>query len=280
MRTDSQVHSIMTAAPTTAPRSMTLDAVIAWMDGKGVHHLPVVEGEEVVGIVSDRDLLEAVGGLPSQVHACRGPQGADAIPKTVGEVMQGPVETIDPLASIADAAARLISQGFGCLPVVDENGLVGIVTEHDLARAVHEDVNENVFGKAPEEPVARHMTEGPTTLSWDGELADARELFGSNRIRHAPVVQEGRLVGVVSDRDVRRAVGVGRKDDFPVHELMSTDVVTVAATDTLRAATGLMASRKVSSVLVTDGGDLVGILTLTDVVESVLERARPTPREA
>lgn len=276
MRTDSQVHSIMTAAPTTASRTTKLDAVIEWMDQKGVHHIPVLDDdEEVVGIVSDRDLLEAVGGLPSQVHACRGPRGAELVPKTVEEVMKGPVETIDPLASIADAAARLVSQGFGCLPVVDENGLVGIVTEHDLARAVHEDVNENVFGKAPEDPVSMHMTENPTGLAWNCELADAHELFASNRIRHAPVLQEGRVVGIVSDRDLRRAVGVGRKDDLPVHELMSANVVGLEVTETLRAATGLMSKHRVSSVLVTDGQELVGILTLTDIMESVLKRARP-----
>ncbi|HEV8673319.1 MAG TPA: CBS and ACT domain-containing protein [Methylomirabilota bacterium] len=82
-------------------------------------HLPVVDGGRLVGILSDRD-LRAILLSPGLVGA------------TVGELMSEDLTTIGPDALVEDAASLLVVKKIGCLPVVDGERLLGIVTETDL----------------------------------------------------------------------------------------------------------------------------------------------------
>ena len=86
-------------------------------------------------------------------------------------------------------------------------------------------------------------------------------------IRHLPVVDErGRLVGMLSDRDVLRALA-GKKT-LRVADIMSRDLVTVQPDAPAHLAAGLMLEYNISSVLVVDEGEtLVGVVTMTDYVE-------------
>ncbi|MDH3726415.1 MAG: CBS domain-containing protein, partial [Myxococcales bacterium] len=89
---------------------------------RGVRHLPVVRTGRVVGILSERDLLSSIGPVGAQ-HTIEG---------TVEDAMKHPVETIEPLAPLADVAATMSVKKLGCLPVVREGELVGIITNTDL----------------------------------------------------------------------------------------------------------------------------------------------------
>ena len=86
----------------------------------GIHHLPVVEGKRVVGIVAHRDLLLAAANF-----------GPTNVP--VGEIMKGPPVCISEGAEIKDAARLLVLHHIGSLPVLDEEEkLIGIITETDI----------------------------------------------------------------------------------------------------------------------------------------------------
>ena len=102
-------------------------------------------------------------------------------------------ETLD------EAADRMSWHQVGALPVFEGQRLVGIITERDLTAAVAE-------GADPETtPVADYMTAAPEVLQPDSELADAAHTMLQLGVRHLPVVQGGRLVGVLSMRDVLEA---------------------------------------------------------------------------
>jgi CBS domain-containing protein len=102
-------------------------------------------------------------------------------------------ETLD------EAADRMSWHQVGALPVFEGQRLVGIITERDLTAAVAE-------GADPEKtPVADYMTAAPEVLQPDSELADAAHTMLQLGVRHLPVVQGGRLVGVLSMRDVLEA---------------------------------------------------------------------------
>jgi acetoin utilization protein AcuB len=99
-----------------------------------LRHLPVVDAGKLVGLVSHRDLL---GFAASQLDPRALAQDHD---QNMGEntfvhhVMTRNVTTATPTTTIAEAA-RLLSDGrFGCLPVIQDDELVGIVTEHDLLK--------------------------------------------------------------------------------------------------------------------------------------------------
>jgi CBS domain-containing membrane protein len=96
-------------------------------------HLPVVAGSgEVVGVLSDRDLRNVLvffdkkPGKPGDVMA--------VAPVKVRDVMTKDPITITPETEVAEAAEMLATKAFGCLPVIEQGKLAGIVTEVDLLR--------------------------------------------------------------------------------------------------------------------------------------------------
>jgi CBS domain-containing protein len=109
--------------------------------------------------------------------------------------------TLPPDASLAEAMAVLLDRNVGALPIVDEGGaLVGILSERDvlLKAAGVEGCNRR--------PVSDFMTARPETVRETATLAFALHKMDSGGYRHLPVTRDGRLVGIVSVRDLMRHV--------------------------------------------------------------------------
>ncbi len=83
-------------------------------------------------------------------------------------------------------------------------------------------------------------------------------------VRHLPVLDDGHLVGVLSERDVLRAYGVSRDLKIPVSRFMTTEIVAVPPTAPAWETTGLMIDRKIGAILVVNEGKLVGIVSAED----------------
>jgi acetoin utilization protein AcuB len=119
------------------------------------------------------------------------------------------------------------------------------------------------------------MTTNVVTIPSSTSLADARRIMDAHRIRRLPVVDKGRLVGVVS-RDGLDKAGPSKLTTFSMHELsylltkitvreiMKTDLVTVPPDATVEEAVALAQAKKVGTLLVVDAGRLVGITTTND----------------
>jgi CBS domain-containing protein len=101
----------------------------------GLRHLPVLSKEELVGILTHRDILRAPG-LLSPVLGLAADTRAALRALRVEEAMTATVVTIGAQASLQEAAAQLLKHRVGCLPVMERGGLVGIVTTSDLLRAI------------------------------------------------------------------------------------------------------------------------------------------------
>jgi len=113
------------------PEETVLDARDRFRLG-GFHHLPVVVGERLVGIVSDRDVLRAAGPSLAQLDLDDG--DGPGLDTTLAQIMsRGPI-TADPTMPIPEAVDMLLRYDMSALPVVDEGRLVGIVTTADFLR--------------------------------------------------------------------------------------------------------------------------------------------------
>jgi CBS domain-containing membrane protein len=132
----STVRDIMTQNPATLERNETLDLAESVMNLGRIRHMPVVDDGKLVGIVSQRDLFRSA--LVTALGFGR--KVTSALIKTikVKEIMTGKVITISPNASIKDAARQMIDKKIGCLPVVEGDRLIGLVTETDMLRYVVE----------------------------------------------------------------------------------------------------------------------------------------------
>ena len=130
-----RVRDVMASDPEALDAGERLAIAEDLMRLARVRHLPVIDARgRVIGIVSQRDLFRAALGQALRTDAPDGARGLGAL--HVAEVMSRDVAMIGPEASVVEAAQRMRSRGVGCLPVVEEEELVGIVTEADFVGIV------------------------------------------------------------------------------------------------------------------------------------------------
>lgn len=117
------------------------------------------------------------------------------------------------------------------------------------------------------EQVRDVMTQNPTSCDPAATVVDAAKVMASEDVGSVPVVKDGRLAGVVTDRDiVVRVLAEGRDPtSTTVGEVASSDLETVSPDDDLNTALRKMASSKVRRLPVVDGDELVGIVAQADV---------------
>jgi acetoin utilization protein AcuB len=115
-------------------RNDNLRTVEERMATKQLRHLPVLEQGEVVGLVTQRDLFKAAQS--SAMGYGEKAQQAYLQSVRVKEIMTYPVVTIPPDTAVAAAADMMITKGIGCLPVVENQKLIGMVTKTDLLRCL------------------------------------------------------------------------------------------------------------------------------------------------
>ena len=116
----------------------------------------------------------------------------------VRDVMTRSVVTFSPETTADMAIETLVEQRISGAPVVDPDGrLLGVLTEFHLLKIVS-------FPSLQQQTVGELMTKAVWVIAEDASLADAADLLSQRRIRRLPVVRDGRVVGVVSRRDIIR----------------------------------------------------------------------------
>jgi len=129
----------------------------------------------------------------------------------VGEVMSSPAVTVHEAATVKAAIELLEKHSIAAMPVLDDNDdIVGVVSEADVIRemVVADQRAHEVPVRLTPPPfrarVAEVMSHHPVTVSSDTELAKAADLITSTAVKSLPVVDRGRVVGVISRRDIIR----------------------------------------------------------------------------
>ena len=129
-----QVREIMSTDVEVIGRNDNLRIVEERMATRQLRHLPVLEQGELVGLVTQRDLFKAA--MSSVMGYGEKAQKAFLQSVRVKEIMVYPVITVTPETSVAEAADMMMQRGIGCLPVVEREKLVGIITKTDLLRCL------------------------------------------------------------------------------------------------------------------------------------------------
>jgi CBS domain-containing protein len=117
----------------------------------------------------------------------------------VQEIMSQVVLTTAATITIGEAASLMAQRRVGSALVVDGERLVGIFTERDIVRALSQD------GAATQQEIGHWMTRGPQTIAPEASVDDALHRMVAGNFRHLPVMDDGRLVGMLSMRDISRA---------------------------------------------------------------------------
>jgi acetoin utilization protein AcuB len=132
------------------------------------------------------------------------------------------------------------------------------------------------------------MSTEVATAGMDDTLEEIRDVFDLNHYHHMPIIDNDRLVGIVSDRDVLRnlsphvdSIWANNHDMITLrrraHQIMTRDVVTISPEETIDAAAAIMLENGFSSLPVLDpSGAIVGIVTKTDLLESLCGKRSAT----
>ncbi len=121
------IRGVMHPDPITIASDTSLLEAYKIMEDKNIRHLPVVDNEKIIGIVTDRDLRLATSRLTKNPYD---------VESKVEKIMSHPVQTAHPSDPIEIATRTMRELKIGCLPVVDDSKLVGIVTGMDLLDAL------------------------------------------------------------------------------------------------------------------------------------------------
>lgn len=268
-----KIKDVMKQFPVTVRPDDDLVLASHLMLWSSARHLPVVmDGARLAGILSERDIFAF------QARAA----DLDWREATVEMAMHSHPETAGPEDSVTEAAGRMAEHKIGCLPITEKGQLVGIVTTTDILAAQVQQSMEPTRHWGPQ--VAQAMTPDPETVRPDDSLLDAAARMQTLRVRHLPVVDvERKVIGILSDRDVRAAIGDPvralegaetriRIESTRVADAMTANPYTVSPDDLCSRVAQRIASVRGSAVPVVDAQDrLVGILSYVDLLRALAD---------
>lgn len=257
----------------------SIDHAIALLDENNFRHLPVVERGRILGMVADRDLLSAVG-MRMEVDRVTSRPGPSRVGATrIREIMSSPAMTISADAPVEDGASIMIDQGIRALPLVYRERLAGIVTITDFLKCYLSDAAIAKMRGWRLKRVGDHMTSDVVTLGPKDSFRHVARVMHSHKFRHVPIVEGGKLIGIVSDRDMRRFLGNYEieYDEQPeeirhgpaevtMWDVMTREPRTTQANEALAEVADVMVRCHFGALPVMDGDQLIGIITELDLL--------------
>ena len=190
----------------------------------------------------------------------------------VTEYMTSPVETIRIGESLVAADAMCTEQGVSALGVVNDAGeLKGVVSRTDLLHAAV--FSHGVTFRVPDRPVEEIMESPALQVSKDAPVAEAAKLMLKKHVHRIFVTSAGKVEGVISTRDLMRAVGE-KRIKTPISEIASGSVIKIRAEDPIAMAVDRLELSNKHGLVVVEGDFPVGIFDQSCALQA--RRLAPT----
>jgi CBS domain-containing protein len=202
--TVTMVDRVMVSPILTIAGGRTMLDASQLMETNHVRHLCVVEAGEIVGIISVRDLVR------SFVDAESGPVcELDKVYRPLSILMATTLATIQSDASLLEAAQLMGEKRIGSLLTIEAGEIVGIVTERDLVRKGLASSRD-----AGSTHVSAVMSSPLLSIDVNRTIRDASKAMAEQGVRHLAVTENGKIVGVLSVRDLVKIVSVRDRPRF------------------------------------------------------------------
>ena len=262
-----KVGDVMTKDVIYVSKSDDLSHILHLMEKHNITKLPVVEDGKVVGIVTDNKIADKLGSIRSR--------GITASRLHASSVMEKDFEVVSPDTEIVDILATVGEPGPTMLPVVSNEHLVGVVTKADLLPLVKS-----------EESIKEIMTSPVITVKPDERVVHARRLMLDNDIARLPVVKEGKVVGIIADREIafafanlKKSISLGHQHhqlmNLLVRDVMKTPAITARDNITIKDAAEIMIKHEIGCLPIVRGNNKIeGIVTRTDLLKHLLKELK------
>ena len=191
------ISSVMVKDVITVPETMQLGDVAKVMLDKGIGSVPVMRDDQMVGIVSKADFVTLAVGIAFDKIA-------------VKEIMTKNVISVSPADRLVHARRKMMDNHVGRLLVIDDDKLVGMITSKDLMRAFI-DFRKNVPEKYQKSQIKEVLVEdimssNPQYVSKEMSISDVSKIMMETGFNGLPVVEEGKVVGIITQTDILRLI--------------------------------------------------------------------------
>jgi CBS domain-containing protein len=273
MKKDGNIMSIAEKDIISTHPLNTVKNVAKLMKDRDVRRIPVIDAgtNRLLGMATAMDIMDYMGGGPKYNIIVKDYKGN--LPAAVNcpiEKIMREATFLDKSASVEDAANIMTKKHTSAIPIVEsakDKTVIAIVTERDVLPQAE------YFGITVEEV----MKTDPITSSLGMMISDVSKIMVRNGFRRLPVIQEGKLIGVVTVFDVLEFLGYGEfqhsdaEEAFSerVDEIMSKEIITVTMDQDLSDVAKLVRETGIGGFPVVEKGRLAGIVTISDIIKSV-----------
>lgn len=119
--------------------------------------------------------------------------------------------------------------------------------------------------------VANYMTPNPVTISAAAGVEEALNIMRQKNVRHLPVVDKDKILGIVTDKDIRSTLDPAILSELTMADIMTNNPVIIPMETSVQDAARLIFNKKSTGLLITKGRKLVGIITLADMLKVLVE---------
>lgn len=262
-----KIREIMTKEIIYVNKNDDLRYILDLMEKHNITKIPVLDDGKLVGVVTDNRIADKLGSIRSR--------GVIAAHMHATTVMEKEFESISPDTDVEEILKTVGEPGLTMLPVTVNEHLVGVVTKADLLPLVKS-----------EESVRDIMTTPVITVKPDDRVIHARRLLLDNDIARLPVVDGGKVVGIISDREIafalaalKRSFSLGQQSHqlkmLLVRDVMKTPVITARENITIKESAQIMMENDIGCIPIVGGDDKIrGIVTRTDLLRHLLKELK------
>ena len=195
----------------------------------------------------------------------------------IKNLMSEDLITVDKDQNLTDALKLLRKHNVSRLPVTNNKELVGIISERDIANKLGSSKYENMPPSRLH--VSSVMVKDVITVPQSMQLGEVAKIMLEKGIGSVPVMEEDKMVGIVSKADfVTLAVGIAF-DKISVKEIMCKNVVSVSPTERIVHARRQMLEAHIGRLPVVDDDELVGMITSKDLMRAFIEFRKSVPEK-
>ena len=195
----------------------------------------------------------------------------------IKNLMSTSLITIDKDQSLSDALKLLRKNKISRLPVLNNKELVGIVSERDIAKKLGSSKYESM--PASRLHVSSVMVKDIISVPQSMRLAEVANIMLENGIGSVPVMEDDKMVGIVSKADFITLAIDGEYEKICTKEIMTKDVISVSPSERLVHARRVSIDNKVGRLPVMDDEELVGMITSKDLMRAFIDFRKNVPEK-
>jgi len=257
-----EVKEVMTKDIISVDKDVNLKYVLKLMEKNDITKIPVLEDKKLVGLITDNIIAYKLGSIrkkgvpPSRLHA--------------SSVTDKNVECIKKDTDVKHILKKVGKPGPTMLCITENDNLIGVITKADLLPLIKSKKQVNSV-----------MRKKIFTVSSDDRVIHARRIMIDEDIARLPVVDDGELVGIISDTEIafslaklKRSYSIGKQkhrlEKLLVADAMKTPVIFTDPNKTIKDAAEIMIKESIGFLPIIQNDKLVGIISRTDLLNTII----------